>query len=255
MKPAFKPSLMIILTILALTFSALGVTPVHAAPLYATITVSNANDSGAGSLRQAIADVCAGGTITFNGNMTITLDSQLPAVAKAITITGNGAANTIVQANAASGVAAYRVFEVSAGGNLTLDGLTVQNGRCAGACATNTTRGGVYNAVGGTLTVTNSTFSGNTATQGGGIYNRGTLNMANSTLTGNISHNGAGLGSGGGFQNDTGTATLTNVTISGTLTLTAQWTINVYTVTFDSQSGTAVASQSVNYGDLVAEPT
>jgi LPXTG-site transpeptidase (sortase) family protein len=39
--------------------------------------------------------------------------------------------------------------------------------------------------------------------------------MANSTLIGNISDNGAGLGTGGGFQNDYGTATLTNVTISG----------------------------------------
>lgn len=43
----------------------------------ATITVSNANDSGAGSLRQAIADAAAGDTITFAGDYTITLTSEL----------------------------------------------------------------------------------------------------------------------------------------------------------------------------------
>lgn len=34
-----------------------------------SITVLNTNDSGAGSLRQAIADVCAGGAITFDNSL------------------------------------------------------------------------------------------------------------------------------------------------------------------------------------------
>ena len=48
--------------------------------------------------------------------------------------------------------------------------------------------GGIYN--GGTLTLTNSTVSGNTAwaTRGGGIYNSGTLTLTNSTVSGNTAH-------------------------------------------------------------------
>ena len=38
-----------------------------------TITVMNGNDSGAGSLRQAIADVCEAGTIYFDHDMTVRL--------------------------------------------------------------------------------------------------------------------------------------------------------------------------------------
>ena len=37
----------------------------------------------------------------------------------------------------------------------------------------------------GPVTVTNSTFSGNSGTDSGGIYNNGTLNVTNSTFSGN----------------------------------------------------------------------
>ena len=67
--------------------------------------------------------------------------------------------------------ATYRVFLVGHAGNLTLDGVTVRHGVCDGACATSgIDGGGIFND--GTLTVTNSTLSGNSAgTDGGGIYN------------------------------------------------------------------------------------
>ncbi len=76
-------------------------------------------------------------TITFAADYTITLiGSQLPAVTTEMTITGNGAANTIIEANAAPFTATYRVLQVSSTGNLTLEGVTVRNGRCFGACTT-----------------------------------------------------------------------------------------------------------------------
>jgi uncharacterized repeat protein (TIGR02543 family) len=46
-----------------------------------------------------------------------------------------------------------------------------------------------------------------------------------------------------------------NDTVNSDMTLTAQWTINSYTVTFDSQGGNAVDPQTVNYGGLVSEPS
>ena len=66
--------------------------------------------------------------ITFTAYYTITLvGSLLPSITTAITITGNGAANTILQANANPNTARYRVFQVSSGGNLTLNNLTIRN--------------------------------------------------------------------------------------------------------------------------------
>lgn len=44
------------------------------------ITVTNMDNSGVGSLRQAIADVCAGGTISFDASLsggTLTLEIRI----------------------------------------------------------------------------------------------------------------------------------------------------------------------------------
>src|SRR6476660_9880850 len=90
--------------------------------------ITNANDNGT-----TFADCVAGSgadTITFAANYTITLGSQLPAITSTVIISGNGAANTILQANSAPNTATYRIFEVSSTGNLTLNQLTVRHGRC-----------------------------------------------------------------------------------------------------------------------------
>ena len=67
----------------------------------------------------------------------------------------------------------------------------------------------------GTLTLTNSTVSGNTAiVSGGGVGNHdATLTLANSTVSGNTAATAAGGGGGGVDSN--GTLTLTNSTVSG----------------------------------------
>ena len=65
--------------------------------------------------------------------------------------------------------------------------------------ASNNYGGGIYNT--GTLTLKESTVSGNGAVKGGGIYSTGTLSLKGSTVSGNYAVNG------GGFDN-TGTLTL-----------------------------------------------
>jgi hypothetical protein len=143
-----------------------------------TITVTNTNDSGPGSLRQALADANDGDTINFAAwPGTIGLTSGELLVARNITIAGPGAENLAVNGNAKSGV-----FHVT-GGNVTISGLTITNGIASG----NGVGGGIYNDH-STLTVNNSTISGN---QGGGIGNDGqtngaaTLQINNSSISGN----------------------------------------------------------------------
>ncbi|HPU90412.1 MAG TPA: InlB B-repeat-containing protein, partial [Spirochaetota bacterium] len=50
-------------------------------------------------------------------------------------------------------------------------------------------------------------------------------------------------------------ATRTDTNITGDLTVTASFAIDQYTVSFDSQGGSAVDPQLVNYGGLAIEPT
>ena len=84
------PRLFTLLTVLALTFGVLGVTPVYAA----THTVTNNADSGASSLRAAIAAAGSGDTINFDNDYTITLASQL-TISSSMTIDGAGHSVTV----------------------------------------------------------------------------------------------------------------------------------------------------------------
>ncbi len=164
-------------------------------PCSPLITVLNTNDSGAGSLRQALVDICPGGTITFdpalNGG-TVRLASGL-VLRTNLNLVGPGA-NLL----AISGGGPGRSLTVNAGVTGLLAGVTVANG------------GGLANN--GTLTMSNCAVSGHLAgDDGGGLRNGGTLAILNSTVSGNQSQGDAG---GGGLYN-TGTATIENSTISG----------------------------------------
>jgi uncharacterized repeat protein (TIGR01451 family) len=183
----------------ALVLALAGPGALHAA----TFTVTNTNDSGAGSLRQAILDANAApgpDIVDFASGVTgtITLTTGELLITGDLTITGPGAGQLTI-----SGGGASRVFSVDPGVTVTISALTVANGsECCG--------GGIFN--GGTLTVSNSTVSGNTAAGGGGIHNTGTLTISNSTVSGNAA---AGIISvGGGILNDSGTLTISSSTIS-----------------------------------------
>ncbi len=138
----------------------------------AILTVTTNADSGAGSLRNAISSATSGDTITFNAGMTVTLTSGQLALNKNLTIDGdlddNGTADVTIDADHNS-----RVFSMTAG-TVTLDGLVITKGLVYG-------NGGAYNnlaggdalgagisVTGGTLTVTNSSITGNKAAGGGG---------------------------------------------------------------------------------------
>jgi Right handed beta helix region len=171
------------------------------AALAATITVINTNDSGPGSLRQALVGANDGDTINFDPSLNghkIKLTSGQLNVNKDIKISGPGANNLAVDGNAQS-----RVFYVNPRRTVTVSGLTITNGN-----VTNNFGGGVYND-GAALTVRNCTISGSKS-GGGGIVNYGfngsaTLTVSNCAARGNV---------GGGIWNLAGAVTLSNCTVS-----------------------------------------
>ena len=200
--------LSIIIMILSSILSTLGAQA-------AAFSVTNSNDSGSGSLRQAILNANAAGgsnTITFQSGLagTITLTSGQITISNNLSVQGPGAGSLAISGNHAS-----RIFEVATGKTVTLDKLMLIDGY-------HPTHGGaIYNT--GTLTISDSIISGNqvgvsgssATTVGGAISNSGTLLITNSTLSGNLAH---GQGYGGCVDNGANPPsilTITNSTFSG----------------------------------------
>ena len=87
-----------------------------------TISVTNTNDDGPGSLRQALTTANNGDTIDFAVTGTITLTSGGLAINKNITISGPGADQLSIDGNQA-----LLVFGVFPGSATTISGLTTRN--------------------------------------------------------------------------------------------------------------------------------
>jgi hypothetical protein len=200
------------------------------------ITVTNTDDSGGGSLRQALADIAIGGTIFVDPSLaggTIVLTSGPLIPAGDVTIDASAAPGLILD-----GGGFDRVLIVDPGltvnlshlavrngygwqtgggifnnGNLTLDHVTV-TGNLMATDAGDFWQGGggIYNGDGANLVLVDSTVSGNTAGwSGGGIYSffGSTTTIIRSTISGNVSND-----VGGGLRL-LGNAYIENSTISG----------------------------------------
>lgn len=101
-------------------------------------------------------------------------------------------------------------------GTATLDKSTVSGNRTGGGAGRG--GGGIRNSGSGTLTITNSTISGNGANlRGGGIANVGVLDLNNVTIANNRSDfDRSGLGDGGGISASSGVGSAT-VTLKNTI--------------------------------------
>ncbi len=167
----------------------------------ATFNVSNTNDSGLGSLRQAIEDANAAtglDTIKFDNNLSgqkIILTSGELKITDDLSIKGLGSDLLTVSGNNASRVLRIDDGDFSNEIDVTLDGLTITEG------TTTDNGGGILNTE--NLTILNSKISDNS---GGGISNTdGYLTVANSTISDNT---GVGIDSIGFLE-------VTESTISG----------------------------------------
>jgi Ca2+-binding RTX toxin-like protein len=186
----------------------------------ATITVANSNDSGPGSLRQAIADAAPGETIVVPAS-TYTLSSGQLAIAKSLSIAGAGAEGTIIRSGGG-----FRVVEVSGAGNsVNMSGVTIRDGFTGPG---NSEGGGVFNHDGPVLTLQSVIVTNNQANAdggpgqfggiatGGGIANEnGTLRLLDSKVLSNTASAVGGNGSFGGIAEGGGVASLGPFTIEG----------------------------------------
>ena len=172
--------------------------------LRGAITAANSSNGSADTI---VFDLDSPATITLASSL-----GQLPPITDAppgLTIDGGDAEITV------SGGGNVRVFAVDNGKKLTLNNLTVSHGHADGdESPFDEYGGGAFND-GGTLTISNSTFSDNHSfTAGGGVANQqGTVIVTDSTFSGNSAGGGVG---GGGINSSFGsTLTVSNSTFSG----------------------------------------
>jgi hypothetical protein len=215
-----------------------------------TITVTNTNDSGPGSLRHALFVAQDGDTIDATVvSGTILLTSGELQIRHNVRITGPGAGRLAVNGNATS-----RVFENFAS-HVTISGFTITNGF---------TTDGVYGGGGilnhGGLTLNKSSVVHNVGgAYGGGISSSGAeeLTVTNSIISGNHSaEHGGGIAiccgekltvtssvisnndsvDGGGIHSDGAIVTVSNSTISDNSATNGGGILNVGELTITSST-------------------
>lgn len=209
------------------------------------IVVTNLNDDGPGSLRQAILDANDNGfrvedAIVFAHNLTgtIHLESSLPKISNPLSIVGPGADRISIDGGGGSNPSepdanGFRLLEIGfrsgSPEDVKISGLTFT--------------GGDHNQNGGAiasfwdLTIHDSVITGNAGNLGGGVYQRnGSLTLLNSNVSQNAaSQSGGGIvtfslddtliqdstvdgntaTTGGGIANFAGEISIANSTISG----------------------------------------
>ncbi|HEU5130669.1 MAG TPA: Ig-like domain-containing protein, partial [Pyrinomonadaceae bacterium] len=225
--------------------------------------VTTTADSGAGSLRQVIANACEGTPITFDPGVfstpqTILLTTGQIVINKNLTI--NAGSNKVTVSGGTS-----RAFSISAGKTVGIVGLTISGSNSGsndggailndGALTIiNSTLSGNTSGIDGgaisttatstSLTLINTTISGNSAAGSGGgvIVLGGTMTSINSTFTLNVADSDSNdAGDGGGIRAHAGTTILKNTIVSGNLNENTP-----LADTADDISGTIDASSSFN---------
>jgi hypothetical protein len=192
----------------------------------ATFTVTNTNNSGPGSLRQALTDsnnTAGSDTIVFDPAVfstpqTIQLANAIqifPATGDSITITGPGAHLLTIRGNGVDDGSGQIFNRVGVPHALSLSGMTLTN--AGGSAVSNNFSGAQFS-----LTVTNAAFVGNkNGFGGGGISNAAALTVTNCTFTDNVtSPSGGGSGSvgGGAIHSDTNDVTIPVIITGSTFT-------------------------------------
>ena len=178
----------------------------------ASFPVTTTADAGDGSLRAAIAgaNAAAGADeVTFAESVTgaIRLQSALPDVISEVSIAGPGA--DVLAVTRATDAPDFRIFTLAGTADAHISGLTIRGGRVAESSSKG---GGIMVGEGGVLVLAGTVVRDNAAqsipegsnASGGGVYaSRASLTILDSTITGNtasVSNVGraiTGVGGGG----------------------------------------------------------
>lgn len=226
-------SFLLLVTVVSFIPIALAQRTIWRAPAN-TITVTNGNDSGPGSLRQALADAQDSDTINFDPSVgVVTLTTAELAIAKSISISGSPQTVTVRSQTQ------FRVFHVMPGYTVQITSLAITGGQGMN------NGGGVFNDQ-STLTIASCTIWGNQIIgEGGGIHNTGTLTLLDSTVSSNLALFGGGLSMGGGISN-TGSMTIINGSVGSNFCNVAGggiWNEGMMTIT-----GTTITGNEANAG-------
>ncbi|MGQ0620368.1 MAG: choice-of-anchor Q domain-containing protein [Panacagrimonas sp.] len=203
---------------------------------------NNGNDGGNG---------CAAGsagpdTLVLTANQTLTTVNNttfgptgLPLVTSQIIIEGDDHRIARVSTDP------FRILAINSTGNLTLQQTAVSGG----LLTTGSDDGAGITCYGGSLSLVDSTVSGNTGVSaGGGIYSSGcTLTVSHSTVSGNSAGN-----AGGGISNFYGSLTVSNSTISGNIAANGGGVFNYYARTAINNSTVTGNTAPDNQGAGVA---
>lgn len=172
-------------------------------PVDTSTKVTTLSDSGAGSLRQAIAEAKAGDTLKFTTSGNVTLDSPI-ITDKNLTIEAEG----VILDAAGKG----RVLEVPAGVTVTIKGGTLTGGvgkvlsaSMSTAAITAITSAGAPSMAGTPARLTAQADP--PSTYGGIVLNSGNLTLDGTTVSGGKADIGAGIA-----NSSTGTLTITGTT-------------------------------------------
>ena len=232
----------------------------------AVLTVTTTADSGAGSLRAAIAAANDGDVIQFDatvfpaGTTTAILLSSTLTVAKTIVIDGDGRVSL-------DGQSAIRVISLgTANKSPHIKSLTILNGSFSNGaglllqggepivsnctienCVASTNAGGVYGINNAVATLNNCVIRYNTAgTSGGGVYANNTSGLTLNNCT--ISSNRANTTGGGVHVANTAAATFNNcaITYNSVIANGGALFTNGGTIAFNSSTATGNTTEATD---------
>jgi hypothetical protein len=172
-----------------------GAAPVVQIPCFtgALVTAINNANSTSGGATIALPANC-----NYDITTPVTATDGLPLITGRVSLVG--AQNTAIRRRAA---ALFRIFDVAAGGTLTLKDISVQDGRTAGL------GGGIQNA--GTIVLDQIAFSHNRAGNGGAVSNTA---GASARISDSVMDSNATTGVGGGAIINSGSLTVTGSVMS-----------------------------------------
>ena len=154
-----------------------------------SIVVTSASDDGPGSLREAIAEIDEGGTITFSSSLngaTLILSGNQLTITKSLVIDASSLGNGLTIDADGSEETRRRIFEIQPTAEVTIANLSLSNGFTANG----DDGGGLFDG------------QGDDANGGGAIFNEGRLTLFDCTFTDNQTGNGGngtfGIGGYGG---------------------------------------------------------